>query len=288
MHHHGRLQPGRAGHLPDDPHLLDASGLTFSSGDHFLYVTGTGGSQQIEVFSRNTTTGALSDIECISEAPAPSGCQTGRVVGDTQEIALTPDGKHAYAGQYSVGMSIFDRNPSSGLLTQKSGTAGCITDNGKDDTGAATCATGRVSRGTFPLLVTPNGKWLYNMDSHLGFSTFQINSDGSLSQLAGTDGCTTLDGKDNTGATTCALGRAVDEPYGGAISADGRSLYVSNSDQIGGVAVFLLSPTAGRAIQLAGLAGCITGDGSSGSGGVAREVRERPGPLLRLRNVDQP
>ena len=264
----GSSQDG-PGTCQTDPHLLDASGLTFSAGDHFLYVTGTGGSQQIEVFSRNTTTGALGDIECISQAPAPSGCQTGRVVGDTQEIALTPDGNHAYAGQYSVGMSIFDRNPSTGLLTQKSGTAGCITDNGKDDTGAGTCATGRVSRGTFPLLVTPNGKWLYNMDSHLGFSTFQINSDGSLSQLAGTDGCTTLDGKDNTGTTTCALGRAVDEPYGGALSADGRSLYVSNSDQVGGVAVFLLNPTTGGAIQLAGLAGCTTGDGSSGAGGAA-------------------
>jgi hypothetical protein len=107
------------------------------------------------------------------------------------------------------------------------------------------------------------------MDSALGFSTFEINSDGSLMQLEGTDGCTTLDGKDNTGASTCALGRAVDNSYGGVISADGRSLYVSEygSNGIGGVAVFLLSPTAGRATQLAGLAGCITVDGSSGFGG---------------------
>jgi hypothetical protein len=107
------------------------------------------------------------------------------------------------------------------------------------------------------------------MDSSLGFATFQINSDGSLTQPAGTDGCTTLDGKDNTGASTCALGRAVDNSYGGVISADGRSLYVSEygSNGFSGVAVFLISPTTGVATQLAGLAGCITVDGSSGAAG---------------------
>ena len=41
-----------AAHCQVDSHLLDASGLTFSSDTHFLYVTGTGGSRQIEVFSQ--------------------------------------------------------------------------------------------------------------------------------------------------------------------------------------------------------------------------------------------
>lgn len=246
-----------------DPHLLQASGVTFSSDDKFLYVTGTGESKQIEVYSHNIKTGALKDIQCISQAPAPSGCSTGRVVGDTQAIAITPNGKYAYAGQYNYGISVFDRNPKTGLLTQKSGTAGCITDNGLDNTGANTCATARVARATFPLLITPNGKWLYNLDSHIGFSTFQIVSDGTLSQLTGTDGCTTIDGKDNTGASTCAVGRATEGPYGGAISPDGRTLYVSDDEQEGGVAVYGISASVGVATQLAGLSGCITTDGSS-------------------------
>ena len=252
-----------AGACKTDAHLLDASGLTFSSDDKFLYVTGTGGSKQIEVYSHNLKTGALKDVECISQAPAPSGCSTGRVVGDTQAIALSPNGKHAYAGQYQYGISVFDRNPKTGRLTQKSGTAGCITDDGHDDTGAGTCAPARVARATFPLLVTPNGQWLYNMDGHIGFSTFRINGDGSLSQLPGTNGCMTIDGKDNTGASTCATGRGVEEPYGGALSPDGRTLYLSNDGNEGGVAVFLLSPSTGVATQLAGLNGCISTDGTS-------------------------
>jgi len=264
----GSSQDG-AGTCQTDPHLLQASGLTLSSDQRFLYATGTGGSQQIEVYSRNTTTGALSDIECISQAPAPSGCSTGRVVGDTQFIALSPDGMHAYAGQYAYGMSVFDRNPTTGLLTQKTGSAGCITDDGLDDTGASTCATGRVSRGTFALLVAPNGRTLYNGDGHIGLSTFHINTDGTLTQLSGTNGCTTIDGKDNTGASTCAVGRAISSPYGGVISPDGSTLYVSNSDSTaaGGLAVFSLDPTTGAATQLAGLKGCITSDGSSGQDG---------------------
>ena len=54
----GSSQDGAA-KCKKDAHLLDASGLTFSSDEKFLYVTGTGGSSQIEVYSRNTSTGAL-------------------------------------------------------------------------------------------------------------------------------------------------------------------------------------------------------------------------------------
>ena len=189
----GTSQAG-AGTCKTDAHLLDASGVTFSSDEKFLYVTGTGGSDQIEVYAHNKKTGALKDIECISQAPAPSGCSTGRVVGDTQAIALSPNGKYAYAGQYQYGMSIFNRNPKTGKLTQKSGTAGCITDDGNDNTGAATCTAARAARATFPLLIAPNGHTLYNMDSHIGFSTFHINKNGTLKQLSGKHGCTTIDG----------------------------------------------------------------------------------------------
>jgi hypothetical protein len=259
----GSSQAG-AGTCLADSHLLEASGLTLSPDGKFMYVTGTGGSVQIEVYSRNTTTGALTDIQCISQAPAPSGCSTGRVVGDTQFIALSPNGLHAYAGQYGNGISVFDRNATTGMLTQKSGTAGCVTNDGTDDTGAGTCAVGRETEGTFPLLIAPNGQTLYDTGSE-GVATFHVNSDGTLVQLSGKNGCLTDDGKDNTGASTCAVGRAVESPYGGAISPDGKTLYISEygQSQIGGVAILSLNSTTGVATQLAGLAGCITVDGSS-------------------------
>jgi hypothetical protein len=225
----GSSQDG-AGTCQTDSTLNQATGITISSDDKFLYVTGTGNvsSHRIHVFSRNTTTGALTDVECVSEAPAPVGCGTGRVLGNTQFVALSPDGMHAYAGEYARGLSVFDRNPTTGLLTQKAGNAGCITNTGLDDTGASTCAVGREARGTFPILVAPNGATLYNVDgSDGGFAVFHINANGTLTQLSGSSGCVTIDGKDNTGASTCATGRAVASPYGGAISPDGNTLYVS-------------------------------------------------------------
>ena len=263
----GSSQDG-AGTCQTDATLNEASGISISSDDRFVYVTGTGivTSHRFHVFARNMSTGALTDIECISESPAPVGCSTGRVLGNTQAIALSPDGMHAYGGEYQRGISVFDRDPTTGLLTQKAGTAGCITNDGLDDTGASTCAVGRVTRGTFPLLVAPNGQTLYNMDGHIGFSMFHINADGTLTQLSGTDGCVTIDGKDNTGASTCATGRAINSPYGGVISPDGGTLYVSNDDSAtaGGLGIFSLNPATGVATQLGGLQGCITGDGSSG------------------------
>jgi DNA-binding beta-propeller fold protein YncE len=258
----GTSQAG-AGTCKTDAHLLDASGVTFSSDEKFLYVTGTGGSDQIEVYAHNKKTGALKDIECISQAPAPSGCSTGRVVGDTQAIALSPNGKYAYAGQYQYGMSIFNRSPKTGKLTQKSGTAGCITDDGNDNTGAATCTAARAARATFPLLIARNGRTLYNMDSHIGFSTFHINKNGTLKQLSGKHGCTTIDGVDNNSASTCTAARSSEGPYGGALSPDGRTLYLSDDENEGGVAVFSLNPKTGVATQLSGLNGCISTDGTS-------------------------
>jgi hypothetical protein len=261
----GSSQDGAA-KCKTDAHLLDASGLTFSSNEKFLYVTGTGGSSQIEVYSRNSSTGALTDLECIAQSPAPAGCSTGRNVGDTQFIQISPNGRHAYAGQYSKGISIYDRNPKTGRLTQKAGTAGCISNNGKDNTGAVTCAVGRNTLGEFPLLVSRDGHTLYNVDSEDGgFSTFHINGNGTLTQLAGTRGCTTVDGKDTNGASTCAIARAVDAPYGGVISPDGLSLYISNDDNPsgGGLSVFAVNTKSGVARQQAGLNGCITSDGTS-------------------------
>ncbi len=258
----GESQDG-VGTCQPDATLLGPSGVTLSSDDRFLYLTDYDTPKRVHVFARDTSTGALSELQCISEAPAPPGCSTGRDVGNSEFLALSPDGTHAYSGDYQHGLSVLDRDPVSGLLTQKAGAAGCFSGNGLDDTGAATCAVGRVPYGTYTLLVSPNGQTLYDLGKE-GVAIFHINADGSLTQLPGTAGCITLTGEDNTKAMTCAVGRAVAGSYGGALSPDGLSLYVSENDSVGGVGVFSLNPATGVATQLPGLLGCVT---SSGGGG---------------------
>jgi 6-phosphogluconolactonase (cycloisomerase 2 family) len=278
-----------AGQCQKDATLSQPDQVTISSDDRFLYVEDYFGPNRLHVFSRNTTTGALTEVQCISEAPAPAGCSTGRVLGDSEYLALSRDGMHAYDADYNYGLSVFDRDPSTGLLTQKAGTAGCITNNGNDNTGASTCAVGRQADGNYPILIAPNGATLYNVDGNQGgLSVFHINADGTLTQLSGTAGCVTINGKDTTGASTCAVGRAVNSLYGGALSPDGNTLYLSSNTQGGGggVALFSLNQTSGAATQLSGLQGCITADGSSngtaGQCAVGRALSEGYGMSVSL------
>jgi 6-phosphogluconolactonase (cycloisomerase 2 family) len=261
-----------------DTNLHTPSGVTLSPDDRFLYVVDYFEPDRLHVFSRDPITGALTDVECLAETPAPAGCSTARVLANIEALKLSPDGMHAYGGDYSHGLSVFDRNPVTGLLTQKVGAAGCVTDDGLDDTKAATCAVGRVLKGSYPIQVSPDGQTLYDPAStDRGFSVFHIEPSGELVQLPGAQGCVTIDGKDNTGASTCATARAIDNVYGAALSPDGRTLYLADDNQIGGgVAVFSLAPPTGIASQLEGLAGCITSNGQSngkpGECGVGRAL----------------
>ena len=61
----------------------------------------------------------------------------------------------------------------------------------------------------------------------------------------------------------CADGKALDQSTGVAISADGRSVYVT-SVQTDAVAVFARDKNTGALTQLAGTAGCVSETGSGG------------------------
>ena len=271
--------PGSAGCISSDGSSQDGPGtcqmlstlarpfgISISSDDDFVYVTDYATPSRIHVLARDPVTGALSEVQCLSESPAPAGCMSGRVLGGSKSVVLSPDGLHAYSSD-AHGISVFDRDPATGILTQKPAAAGCITDTGTDDTGTSTCATGRVLGGADALAVSPLGATLYvAAAADHGVSVFQVAADGSLAQLPGTEGCATLSGSDGVGGFSCATGRALTYPFGVAISPDGRSLYVigDNNQAADGVAIFSVDPSTGALAQLAGTAGCITADGTSG------------------------
>jgi 6-phosphogluconolactonase (cycloisomerase 2 family) len=244
--------------------LAAPQGISISSDNRFVYATDYIAPYRIHVFRRNAD-GTLTSIQCLQQATATAPCTTARVTGNSQSVVISPDGLHAYSGSYSDGISAFKRDPTTGLLTQLTGQAGCLTDDGKDDTGASSCAKARVVGGSYVARISPNGQTLYDTAANdRGLSIFHINSDGSLSQLPGAEGCITIDGKDSDGASTCAVGREVAALYGEAMSPDGRSLYVdADTNVVGGVAAFSLDPATGVATQLPGLAGCTSLDGTN-------------------------
>ena len=253
-----------------DPLLGEPDGLTFSSDGRFLYVTD--GEGRIHVFMQNAQTGGLIDLQCISmEESPPAGCIAGRDLGDSQGLVITPDGTHAYSAgggscgtACSAGISVFNRDPQTGGLTQEAGTAGCVSDSGEDNLGVSgSCTQWRVVGGVDSLAVGSDGSTLYAVaGSDNGVAVLHINADGTLTQSNGSAGCITSTGDDNLGAPACATGLALQEPTGSAISADGATLYISSS---AGVAVLSVDPSTGALTQPAGTNGCVTSNGSSGA-----------------------
>ena len=71
-------------------------------------------------------------------------------------VAVSPDGESAYvAARY--GVAVFDRDTATGELTQKAGTAACITEDG---TGGA-CVDGVALDGARSVIVSPDGQSAY-------------------------------------------------------------------------------------------------------------------------------
>lgn len=108
--------------------------------------------------------GALGWFSRASEGPncvAADGlgeCAEARAFQNPIGIAVTADGKNAYvASGYSDAVAIFDRDPSSGALTQKDGTAGCVSESGTTTSDLGTksaCQNGQGLEETFGLTVS--------------------------------------------------------------------------------------------------------------------------------------
>jgi len=65
---------------------------------------------------------------CISEAGG--SCTLGRGLNGAGWVAISPDGNHVYVAAFDGStVSVFSRNATTGVLTQLSGTAGCIAEN---------------------------------------------------------------------------------------------------------------------------------------------------------------
>ena len=185
------------------------------------------------MLARDTSTGALSEIQCLAEGSSPpAGCTTARDVGGSQTVVLSPDGLHAYSGDDTQrGISVFDRDPTTGLLTQKGGAAGCISDTGDDDAGNPTCTAGRGLTFTYGLTVSPDGQGLYVAEdsSTEGIAVFSLDpATGAATQLPGLAGCIDADGASNGTSGLCTKAPAVANDWIPAVSPDGSSVYLAS------------------------------------------------------------
>jgi DNA-binding beta-propeller fold protein YncE len=154
-------ETGSSGDCADGVGLDSAVSVTVSPDGKGAYVA-SASSGAVAVFDRNTTTGALTQKSgadaCISETGTGGTCGDGVGLDQARSVTVSPDGKSAYVAAFdSDAVAVFDRNTTTGVLTQKSGTDACISETG---TGGA-CTVGVGLNGANSVTVSPDGKSAY-------------------------------------------------------------------------------------------------------------------------------
>ncbi len=249
------------GACQDGTALGGARGVALSFDDKSVYVAAPA-SDALVILDRSPATGALVQkpglAGCVSETGSGGDCRDGTVVAP-DAVAVSPDGKSVYAvsGAYDA-VAVFDREPETGALTQKTGTAACVSDSGN----GGLCLVGRELEGATAVAVSPDGKNVYIASSRSdAIAIFDRNTaTGALAQKLFVSGCVSEDGS----AGTCQDGKALNAVRGVAVSADGRNVY-AGSDLSDGVAIFDRNETTGALTQKAGAAGCISETGTAGA-----------------------
>jgi DNA-binding beta-propeller fold protein YncE len=161
--------------------LTAPNSIAISRDGRNLYATARD-SNTVTTFARNRKSGALHQLPggCISGLALP-GCTVGQALVAPDVIVASSDGKNVYAGAFfGNAIASFARDPSTGALSQLSGTAACIAESN------AACEPGIALGSPEGLAIGDNGGNLY-VASALSNAITTLARDpstGALSQSA--------------------------------------------------------------------------------------------------------
>ena len=231
----------------------------------------------VVVFARNRSTGALTQLAgsagCVDDTGF-DGCADGVGLRAPISVAVSPDNRNVYAASNeSDAIGVFRRNTRTGALTQLTGRAGCVSEDGTH----GACARGRGLGGTQFVGVSPDGRSVYSASPGAapgGFvAVFARNlRTGALRQLPGATGCLS-----NTGRDGCAGARGLKAPWTVAVSRDGASAYIPAADAL---TVFSRDAGTGALTQLPGRSGCWSDDGTGGACTDGRALHDPVGAVV--------
>jgi DNA-binding beta-propeller fold protein YncE len=186
------------------------------------------GSDAVAIFDRDESTGGLTQkggvAGCVSWTGTGGACANGVALDWPSSVVVSPDGKSVYVALTSSdAVAVFDRDPSSGELTQKAGVAGCVSWTG---TGGF-CTNGVALDGATSVAVSPDARSVYvaMLDSNAVAVFDRDAASGTLAQKAGVAACVSETGT----AGACANGVGLDSANSVAVSPDGRSVYVAST-----------------------------------------------------------
>lgn len=234
-------------------------GVTVSPDGKNVYIVGSVDGS-ISSFSRDTTTGALTQLSgaagCIQDnlktTKRPNDCdQTGRELGAINMLAISPDGKNAYGATWSNSIVVLDRDTSTGALTQKNGTDGCL-----DWDGADGCLNSGIPQ-TQNLVVSTDGKHVYATSYSWGGVIWVLNRDASTGVLTKGDCYKAFGNPPMSCANDGAPFRGIESSGVNFIyqSPDGAHLYAKSYKS--SIAVLTRDATTGALSQATGTGGCI-------------------------------
>jgi DNA-binding beta-propeller fold protein YncE len=216
-----------------------------------VYATSLG-SEAVTVFHRDRSSGALSQSRdgsgCIATLPLP-GCAGGRALGGPDVIVASPDGRNVYVGSFfGNAIAVFDRDPSSGDLTQPAGSSGCIA-----ATSTGGCATGLALEAIEGMAISGDGRSLYaGAAVSQAVDTFARNpTTGALTQAGGGGGCIV-----STALAGCTTGAQLDGADAVAVSPNGKDVYATSLFSKS-VTSFSRSTASGLLTQKPGPSGCL-------------------------------
>jgi hypothetical protein len=219
--------------------LESPRGVTLSPDERFLYLATLRGA--IVVFRRNPVTGTLTQLPgqpgCITE-DGREGCAIGRGLYSPHRVTLTKDGRFAYvAGKRGSNrgsaISIWKRDPRTGVLTELPGSRGCISEFAPEVPPSAHdlqdgCAPGRVVQGAHVAVLDHEERTVYAASDRTrgGVAIFRRDPvSGALSQLPGAWGCIAP-----TAEAGCMTGRRQNGLHYLVLSPDERFAYAAGED----------------------------------------------------------
>ena len=244
----------------DGEALGSPQSIALSPDGRSLYVA-AGGSNAVAVFSRNTTTGELTQLSgtdsCVSEDGTGGACADGKALEGPSSVTVSPDGKSVYVtALFKDAVAVFSRDKTTGKLTQLSGDDGCVQWVGQANAG---CTSHNVLDNPLSVAVSPDGKSVYvaAAGSSSAVDVFSRNTTtGKLTQLTGNAKCVSDDGSNDE----CENGQALQGATSVAVSRDKKSVYVASAGS-DAVAIFKRNTTTGKLTQPADTAGCVSEDG---------------------------
>jgi 6-phosphogluconolactonase (cycloisomerase 2 family) len=206
--------------------LASPRALALSRNGKHLYVASQDGNA-ILIFERSKTTGTLTQLDapngCVAENGDGVACIDAVGLDAPTSVVVARNGRHVYVASFTTdGIAIFERDPSSGALTQLPAPNGCLTQYAD----GVTCTEAIGLGGAAGVTQSKNGRQIYVASAQAaGVTVFDRDkTTGVLTQFPAPYGCALSTGD----GITCRGGLGLSGARSITVTKNGKHVYVAS------------------------------------------------------------